>query len=148
METSELLKLVFKAAQGLKDEDIIGSRKMRTFNNTEMRLIGCVIVHNEMGKEIISTQIAESLGITRSAVSQMVNRLEERGVVKRIPSEYDRKISFIRLTDSALEEYNKQKAKVETTIGKISELMGEKDMNQLARLITKFIDCKEKVLGK
>lgn len=149
METSELLSLIIKAAQNLKDEAILGrNSEERKFNNSERRLIGYVVLYSELNKKIISTQLAEKLGVTRSAVSQMINRLEERGVVKRVPSEFDRKVSYIELTDNSLVEYNKQKEKLEETISKISELMGEEDMAEFTRLVTKFIDCKEQVLGK
>lgn len=54
-------------------------RGIYPFNNTEMRLIGTIILNDECGKKLISTQIADNLGITRSAVSQIVNKLEKKG---------------------------------------------------------------------
>lgn len=145
METEDLIKLLFQAAQSLKTENFLSTNKDRTFNNTEMRLISVVTLYEELGKKIISTQIADALGITRSAVSQMVNRLEERGVVKRAPSEFDRKIAYIELSDASREEYSRQKAKMEEGLKKIEELMGKKDMDEFARLMAKFMECKDKV---
>lgn len=148
MQTEELIKLLFKASQNLKDSTFLKNNGERTFNNTEMRLIGCVIMNEELGKKIISTQIADALCITRSAVSQMVNRLEERGVVRRAPSEYDKKIAYIELSDSTRAEYEKQKAKLAKNLELIAERMGQDDMNEFVRLLSKFFECKDRVMGK
>ncbi|MFQ7077253.1 MAG: MarR family transcriptional regulator [Christensenellaceae bacterium] len=49
-------------------------------------LLGEVILAGYDGKRIISTQLVARLGVTRSAVSQMVNKLEARGIVRRVPT--------------------------------------------------------------
>ena len=68
----------------LKKMEGVALTKVKShFNNSEMRLLGEVILAGYDGKRIISTQLATRLGVTRSAVSQMVNKLEARGVVKR-----------------------------------------------------------------
>lgn len=148
MQTEELIKLILKASQSFKTETLLKTHDERTFNNTEMRLIGFVIYNDELGKKVISTQIARNLGITRSAVSQMVNRLSERGVVQRTPSEFDRKIAYIELSDASRAEYEEQKVKMEETLQKVSAIMGEADMSEFIRLLNKFIDCREQVVGK
>jgi len=148
MQTEELIKLILKASQSFKEESLLKSHDERTFNNTEMRLIGFVIYNDELGKKVISTQIARNLGITRSAVSQMVNRLAERGVVQRVPSEFDRKIAYIELSEASRSEYEEQKVKMEETLQKVSEIMGEADMNEFIRLLNKFIESREQVVGK
>ena len=78
----------------LKMQDRIIFREGKTrFNNTEFRLIGEIVSAKYEGKRLISTQIAKRLGITRSAVSQIVNRLEKQCVVQRVPDDVDKKIA-------------------------------------------------------
>lgn len=61
----------------LKKKEGVALTKVKShFNNSEMRLLGEVILAGYDGKRIISTQLAARLGVTRSAVSQMVNKLE------------------------------------------------------------------------
>jgi DNA-binding MarR family transcriptional regulator len=79
--------------------------KATRFNNTEMRLLSEIIAARYAGKRLISTQLAQLLGITRSAVSQIVNRLEEQGVVKRVADDVDRKIAYIEITEETLKTY-------------------------------------------
>ena len=110
------------------------------FNNSEMRLLGEVILAGYDGKRIISTQLATRLGVTRSAVSQMVNKLEARGVVKRVPDEVDRKIAYIELSDTALTYYNEEKGVCCDFVGEIIEKMGVEKLNKLMELSDLFID--------
>lgn len=123
-----------------KMEGVALTKAKSHFNNSEMRLLGEVIFAGYDGKRLISTQLANRLGVTRSAVSQMVNKLEKRGVVKRVPDEVDRKIAYIELSDTALAHYNEEKGLscdfVEEVIGK----MGEENLDKLMELSDLFID--------
>ena len=81
------------------------SAKETHFSDTELRLIAEILSATYEGKRLISTQLADMLGITRSAVSQIVNNLEKRNVVKRVADDVDRKIAYIELTEEAMESY-------------------------------------------
>ena len=65
------------------------------FNNTEMLMMCEIVVAKQEGRRLISSRLAEMLNITRSAVSQIVNKLESRNVVRRVPDAKDRKIAYI-----------------------------------------------------
>ena len=78
-----------------KREEIIISDKKTRFSNTELRLLFEILTAKYEGKRLISTQLAKRLGVTRSAISQIVNRLEEEGVVRRVADDVDRKIAYI-----------------------------------------------------
>ncbi len=75
------------------------------FNDTELRLISEIVSAMYEGKRLISTQLADLLGITRSAVSQIVNRLESQGVLERVADDVDRKIAYVVLAEGVLERY-------------------------------------------
>ncbi|MBQ8884963.1 MAG: MarR family transcriptional regulator [Clostridia bacterium] len=124
---------IFKKTEGM------AFTKIRSqFNNSEMRLLGEVIMANYEGKRIISTQLAKRLGITRSAVSQMVNKLEARGVVRRVADEIDRKIAYIELSEKAEEAYRKEKEHYCEFIGEVVERFGEEKLDELFRLYNEF----------
>ena len=95
------------------------------FNDTEIRLISEIVSAMYEGKRLISTQLADLLGITRSAVSQIVNRLEEQGVVQRVADDVDKKIAYIQLADGVLETYGEDLSIcfrfLNKVIGKFSE---------------------------
>mgnify|MGYP002750511416 CR=1 FL=1 len=78
------------------------------FNSSELQLLKQVVVASEQGQKLISSEIARRLGITRSAVSQMVNKLEEKNIVRRVADEKDRKIAYIELSSDAYKYYEKE----------------------------------------
>ena len=118
------------------DNMTISDQEMR-FNSTEMRLIGQILAFRYVGKRLISTQLAQLLGITRSAVSQIVNRMEKEGVLRRIPDDVDRKIAYIELTEEALETYKEDLAVSKAFIGRTVEKYGEEKFN---RMVDSFVD--------
>ena len=105
-----------------------------------MRLLGEVILAGYDGKRIISTQLAARLGVTRSAVSQMVNKLEARGIVRRVPDEVDRKIAYIELSDTALTYYNEEKGVCCNLVGEVIDRIGVEKVDKLLELSDLFIE--------
>ena len=84
-----------------KVEEIMQTDKSTPFNTTELRLMKELLIARLEGTRLISTQIAKRLGVTRSSVSQMVNKLEAQGIVRRQADEVDRKIAYILMTEEA-----------------------------------------------
>ena len=106
IEINEYLLKLFHLVKDLGDIDFFwGKAKL---SRTEFRILWEVANEQCEGSDIISSELARRIGITRSAVSQIVAKLEKNGIVKRVGSEYDRKIAYIRLTDEAKETFLQQ----------------------------------------
>ena len=120
-------------------DDVKVIDKDSRFNQTELRLLGEIVAAKYEERRYISTQLANHLGITRSAVSQIVNKLEKEKVVKRVPDEVDKKIAYIEITDefSGLfkEDLNKAIAFVEIIV----EKMGEDRFMEMCGLFEEFL---------
>lgn len=144
MKTNEeYLNKIFAVSK--KMERITMPKEKTQLNTTELRLVGEIIFAAREGKRLISTQIAKRLSITRSAVSQIVNSLEKRGIVKRVDDEVDRKIAYIELTESSLEVYHTAKKSAENTVGKIVDNFGRENLDQLFDLADKFLEVVENI---
>lgn len=142
METKKMsknekyLQMLFSIIK--KREMMSVTTKYSRFNTTELRLLSEIVLADMEGRRLISTQLAQLLGVTRSAISQIVNNLEAREVVKRVADDVDRKIAYIELTDSMLETYKEEyKIAVETT-GKIVKEFGEDNFKQMCDLMDGF----------
>ncbi|MBQ8406414.1 MAG: MarR family transcriptional regulator [Clostridia bacterium] len=89
---------------------------------------------------MISTQIAKKIGLTRSAVSQMVNRLEERGIVKRVPDDVDRKIAYIELSEYAQEKYENERNTYAQFVSSLIQEFGKEKLDKLLELFDNFVE--------
>ena len=112
------------------DNLTIADKKTR-FNSTEMRMIGEIMASRYVGKRLISTQLAQLLGITRSAVSQIVNRLESQGILKRVADDVDRKIAYVEITEEALETYGDDLKICVDFVGRVVDKFGVERFNNM-----------------
>lgn len=131
----------------MQDRIIFREGKSR-FNNTEFRLIGEIVSAKYEGKRLISTQIAKRLGITRSAVSQIVNRLEKQCVVQRVPDDVDKKIAYIELSKGILEAYGDDLQNALTFVGNVVAQYGEERFYRLCDDFNSFIQIMDGMLKK
>lgn len=112
----------------------------RHFNMTEMRLIAEILAAKREGKRLISTQLAKLLGVTRSAVSQIVNNLEKQNVVKRVADEVDRKIAWIECTDEMMERYKDDMKTCVNFMAEVISVYGSEKFDEMYRLVDEFYD--------
>ena len=111
----------------------------------EFRLIREIVLEEEAGSHIISSELARRLGITRSAVSQLVAKLEKRNVVKRVASPTDRKIFYVALSDSALSAFKKNWKAANDFVNRVVEEFGAENTDKLIALSEEFVKTFESV---
>lgn len=141
-KSEQCFRAICEISKNLRDITI-SNRKMN-FNKTELRLLSEIISAKSKGERLISTEIAKRLGITRSAVSQIVNRLEEQGVVKRIPDNVDKKIAYVEITENAMDECSEDMKGCIKFIGNVVNKFGEEKFNRMCEQIEEFADLIEK----
>ena len=123
-----------------KVESLAVVDKKTRFNNTEMRLIREILVAKSIGERLISTRLANILGLTRSAISQIVNRLEKEGVVARVPDAVDRKIAYIEITDEIMDTYGEELRACTSFVERGVEKFGAEKFKQMCALVNGFCD--------
>ena len=109
------------------------------FNDTELRLISEIVSAQYEGKRLISTQLADLLGLTRSAISQIVNRLEEQGVVQRLADDVDKKIAYVVLAEGVLEKYGEDLSICFRFLNKVIDKFGEERFFRMCNDFESFI---------
>ena len=129
IEINEYLLKLFHLVKDLGDIDFFwGKAKL---SRTEFRILWEVANEQCEGRDIISSELARRIGITRSAVSQIVAKLEKHGIVKRVGSEYDRKIAYIRLTDEAKETFLQQARQANEFADRVLAEFGKERLDKL-----------------
>ena len=141
-ENEKYLHQIFQLLKKRENAAIAG--KKGAFNDTELRLLGEILSARVEGKRLISTQLASILGVTRSAISQIVNRLEARGVVKRVADSVDRKIAYIEATDEVLVEYEREIKIAAAFAGSVVKKYGVEKFRSLCELADEFLTLLEK----
>ena len=132
----EYLGKIFKIMRA--QSSLALSDKHMTFKNTELRLISEVLSAECEGKRLISTQLATRLGVTRSAISQIVSKLEKEGVIKRVPDAVDRKIAYVEISEQVLERYSEDIMKYTAFIDSVIEQFGGDKFEQMYGLFLEF----------
>lgn len=116
---------------------------------TEFRLLREVLLERKRGGEIISSELARRLGVTRSAISQIVTKLEAKQLVKRVASPTDKKIAYVRLSDSAEETFMKNCVCANEFMQNVIEAFGADRMKAFLReydaLFQVMMDVKKKL---
>lgn len=139
MEGNNLMQEIYAIGKRLEELKIF--HRAMPFNNTEMQMMREIIAAKERGSRVISSGLAKLLGITRSAVSQMVKKLESKGVVRRVPDSRDKKIAYIELSDKARSIYEESRARVNGLLERIVEKLGEEKVEHFITGTNEFIDA-------
>lgn len=130
----------------MKKDGVVLSGKKTHFNDKELHLIREVLLAKKAGKRVIATQLSQRLGVTRSAISQLVNRLEKNGVLKRVHDEINKKILYIEVTEKAVAYYRSDIRICNKFIQQVVEKFGEERFEQMCGLLGEFSAlCKEGV---
>ena len=139
MEGSNLMQEIYAIGKRLEELKIF--HRAMPFNNTEMQMMREIIAAKERGSRVISSGLAKLLGITRSAVSQMVNKLESKGVVRRVPDSRDKKIAYIELSENARSIYEESRARVNGLLERIVAKLGAEKVEHFITGTNEFIDA-------
>lgn len=144
-ENREYLRRIFATLKRL--ENVMGLVTKKGYNMTEIRLMSEVVLANCENRRLISTQIARRLGITRSAVSQIVNKLEEKGVICRVADDVDKKIAYIELSQHSREQFEEDVREYNELVHAVVTRFGVSKMEKLLTLIGEFEEAVVDVKG-
>ena len=139
MEANRLLQELYSIARRLESAQLFNHAF--PFNNTEMQLIKEILRAKETGGRMISSRLAKVLGIPRSAVSQMVSKLEAKNVVQRVPDDKDRKIAYIELSDTARAQYEDMKDRVNAILSSVIGELGDEKVETFVKSAQEFGDA-------
>jgi len=129
IEVNKYFIVLLKCIKGLEELDFfMGGGKL---SPTEFRIVLEVILEQRKGGKIISSELARRVGVTRSAVSQIVSRLERKQLVRRIPSTIDRKIAYVVLSDEAVRLFYEHKDRLNCLMDRVVTEYGEERLEKL-----------------
>lgn len=98
------------------------------------RAVGC------SGAGISNTEIQKEMDITKSAVSQMLDSLVEKGYVERTLDANDRRRMCVTITPSGQQILSRMSERANCVAEAVSERMGEARVQQMFDLLNEFVD--------
>lgn len=75
------------------------------------------------------SDIAQALGITKSAVTIKMNELEKQGLIKRVQSKEDKRIFYISRTDCVNDEWKKSDIIFDAMLEQTSKKFSQKELD-------------------
>lgn len=89
-------------------------------------------------QDILPSKLSEELGLSRSALSPVLNELEKKGCIERILDEHDRRQIIIRLKINPDEFMQERKDKIIEVMGSLSSEESIQFLNLLKKINEKL----------
>lgn len=90
-------------------------------------------------EELVKTSdISAHLQISKPALSQVINKLEDKGLVERVTQKSDRRSAYVRFTRKGIGMFERQNAQMHEAISMVVEKMGYEDTLRFIALMKKF----------
>ena len=83
------------------------------------------------------TALSELLCVSKSALSQILSILEDKGLIERTMTKSDRRVVYVSLTELGREKLKKSFENINRVVDRIFEKMGDEDTELLIRLMNK-----------
>lgn len=136
-------------------EDLLGSVvKMRNLNHfsrfaiegltpVEMRVLACIYLTGGRSEEVRPGMVASELCMTKSALSQVLRSLEEKGYIERRRSEKDSRAVVLAVSDLASTRIKAMRGKLDQEMSELIAFIGLDDLRHLKSTVDKIVAFKE-----
>lgn len=138
-----LVLLINKISNQLKRK--IDKEMAEDYHLTKTQSLVLSYLHQQ--KEIYQKDIEKNFSIRRSTATEILNLMEKRGLIKRIPCAYDKRINKIEITEEGenLEKIGREKIKqIEKNMTKSLTVEEQKELIQLLKKVEKNLIEREK----
>ncbi|BDB97923.1 MarR family winged helix-turn-helix transcriptional regulator [Saccharolobus caldissimus] len=92
---------------------------------------------DEEGKVPMS-RVAEKYMLTKAGLTSIIDRLEEKNLVKRVRSEEDRRVIYVELTDKGREKLAESRKVFQEVLANFMRKISEDEIKELERIFTKL----------
>lgn len=110
------------------------------------RLMWCILVMSDLYKITGPSQMAEYLGIDRTAISRVLRSMERAGLVERVTTKDDRRGREVRLTEEGSARLNTILPRAWDTTDYFASKLTDEETGELKRLLDKLADGEDGAL--
>lgn len=106
----------------------------------EMRVLVVVLFSTEREEEVRPSLLSSSLGTTKSALSQVLRSLEEKGLISRRRSERDSRAVTVELTERGRATLEEIRDECDREMTELVDYIGLDDLRYLKRTVDRITD--------
>ncbi len=111
-----------------------------SLKKSEMHLLFALHQHSNLPMKDYLTAVDMESG----SFTYLTNNMVEKGLIERVQSEADKRVTVLQLTEKGIETCNQTKRQINSHIQKMICSLGEDDLSELARALYSL----ENILGK
>ncbi|MBZ2200270.1 MAG: MarR family transcriptional regulator [Lentilactobacillus hilgardii] len=117
-----------------------GSQRLARHSARPYQLRGQHRVLHVLAKEgsLIQSQLAEILDIRPSSLTELLSKLEDRGLINRTPDENDKRVTNVSLTDEGKKAIESDDSSSDDLINSIFDGLSDEEIDQLNGLFDKL----------
>ena len=104
-------------------------------SETEFRLISLVADAQDNNYDIKLTEISDKLNVTRSAITQVTNKLVEKKYIEKYTLESNKKEVYLRIGEKAIDQYNKVMVKISIFFERLFNEIGHEGIENIEKYI-------------
>lgn len=99
-----------------------------------------VFILKSKNSQVMMSELSDYLNITPAAVSQLIQKFENNGYVKRVRSEDDRRKVYIQVEEPVKETILAEWENRKTALMRFMDYIGEEDTEAIHRILSKLKD--------
>lgn len=116
----------------------LNAKKGGEMTRSEIMMLRVIKMNTGDAEGVTISALSERLEITKPAVSQMINGLEDKGYVDRISTKSDRRMVFVRVTELGEQSLKAAQQNFLKKLNQVFEKLGAQDTKTLLGLLEKL----------
>jgi len=109
-----------------------------SLNPIEFMVLRSISNEGNVGEaDVTPTKICDELGLSKSALTGILNSLEEKNLIIRTLAKDDRRMILLTLTSEATKAMHSCHSYVKSSIHNLAEFLGEEDTENFIKLLNK-----------
>ena len=138
-QRSERIESIFQNFRAIRREFSHGSRfSSRHFGMTMTQASALMLLMQE-GRKTMG-EIASALGVSKSAASQLLEGLIEKGFVERMRDEEDKRVAYVSISRAGLRHFKHMRDRGGKRITQMFDLLDDTELEQIEAITTKLVE--------
>lgn len=96
-------------------------------------------------QQVAIGDLVKRIGVSKPAITQNINKLEDKGLVQRVTLKSDRRATYVQFTDKGTQLFDNQNKNIKCMMQNITDKMGKDDTEEFIRLLDKFKDVMKEI---